>query len=375
MIPHKPSRLLFLVCFFVCCSQALAEPQIKNVIAELDPRISEHKAIDMSKWKKVSTIHMLVPDFFLPQQIADMNTWLSKNVGANIVLLKSAQELTEVQDQVEALVGWCGYLNGDFPKLVWLQNLSAGVESCASNKQFNNDRVLLTNGASTHGPAIAEWVIGAMFMLKRQFIDYYQQQAKSNWVSQRQSIPAGTEANGKTMLIVGLGGIGRQIAWRANGLGMRVIATRNSSRSGPEYVDYVGLANELDTLVSQADVVVNATPLTDSTRNMFNKTLFSKMKSSAIFINIGRGGSVVQPDLIAALKSGIIRGAALDVTSPEPLPKDSELWQLPNVFITPHHSSRTQESRLRLWLFVRENMRRLVAGEKIYNLVDFERGY
>ncbi len=156
---------------------------------------------------------------------------------------------------------------------------------------------------------------------------------------------------------------------------MRVLATRNSSRSGPDYVDYVGLADELLELAKQADVVVNAAPLTAKTREIFDRKFFETMPQHSLFMNVGRGGSVQQDDLIAALKAGTIRAAALDVTTPEPLPEDSELWKLPNVFITPHDSSFTAESAARRWVFMKENLRRLVAGERVYNLVDLQRGY
>ena len=177
------------------------------------------------------------------------------------------------------------------------------------------------------------------------------------------------------MLIVGLGGIGTEIAWRANALGMRVIATRNSSRDKPEFVDYVGLADELFTLAGQADVIVNATPLTSSTKGLFDSKFFDVLKPAAYFINIGRGKSVVTEDLVVALNAGKLAGVALDVVEPEPLPQDHVLWHMPNVIITPHISARSDLLMKRFWIFVRENLRRYVNGERMLNVVNIQKGY
>ena len=123
-----------------------------------------------------------------------------------------------------------------------------------------------------------------------------------------------------TLLVAGLGGIGTEVARLAHALGMRVVATRNSGRDGPEFVSYVGLSNELDKLLPEADVVVNTLPLTDDTRALFNKPRFGAMKRTAYYINVGRGETTVTGDLLDALKTGVIAGASVDVTDPEPLP-------------------------------------------------------
>jgi phosphoglycerate dehydrogenase-like enzyme len=144
------------------------------------------------------------------------------------------------------------------------------------------------------------------------------------------------ELEGKNLLVIGLGGVGTEVARRAHALGMRVRATRNTGREGPDFVEYVGLANEALPLAEWADVIVNCTPLTPDTRGMFNASFFSAMKPSAYFINVGRGESVVTDDLVSALQARRLAGAALDVTDPEPLPRNHTLWRMPNVIITPH---------------------------------------
>jgi phosphoglycerate dehydrogenase-like enzyme len=174
---------------------------------------------------------------------------------------------------------------------------------------------------------------------------------------------------------VGLGGIGVEVARRAHAFGMRVVATRASGREGPAFVSYVGLPDELLKLAAEADFVVNTTPLTPATTGLFDAKFFAAVKPGAFFVNVGRGRSVVQPDLIAALKSGRLAGAGLDVTDPEPLPADDPLWKLPNVIITPHVSADSDlGDEVRFAIGV-ENLRRYVAGERMLSVVDVAKGY
>src|SRR5690606_34703356 len=136
-----------------------------------------------------------------------------------------------------------------------------------------------------------------------------------------------------------------------------------SGRTGPEFVSYVGLPDELLKLAGEADVVVNATPLTPQTADLFDAAFFGAIKPNAYFINVGRGQSVVTAALVGALKSGKLAGAGLDVVDPEPLPADHVLWTLPNVVITPHISARSDLEHSARMEVVKENVRRYVAGE------------
>jgi phosphoglycerate dehydrogenase-like enzyme len=183
------------------------------------------------------------------------------------------------------------------------------------------------------------------------------------------------DLEGKTVLVVGLGGIGTEVAKRAHALGMRVIATRASGRNGPDYVSYVGLPDELLKLAAEADFVVNCTPLTPQTTGLFDQAFFRTLKPSAYFLNVGRGKSVVTSDLIAALSAGKLAGAGLDVVDPEPLPADNPLWRLPNVIITPHISANTSVSEQQRIALLRENLRRYTAGEPLLAVVDVSHGY
>ena len=276
----------------------------------------------------------------------------------------------------DVLLGYCTHENLENGKsLRYILNYSAGVDNCASSPLAQTRDILVTNMQRIYGPAIAEHVIGMLYTLTRKLYLFRDQQQAQHWDRAAVERTSMQELQGRTLLVVGLGGIGTEIARRAHGLGMRVIATRNSSREGPDFVDYVGLSDELLTLAVQADVVVNATPLTAATTGLFDRRFFSKMKPGAYFINVGRGKSVLTADLIEALNSERIGGAALDVTDPEPLPPKHPLWTAKNVFITPHISASSDEQMGRYWLVVRENLRRYVNGERMLSVVDLKRGY
>jgi phosphoglycerate dehydrogenase-like enzyme len=258
-------------------------------------------------------------------------------------------------------------------QLRWIQWPAAGVDRCVQQPLVRERQLLLTNLQRAAGPSMAEHVLAMMLLLSRHLDFFLQQQQQGHWAAQDTQPLADIE--GKTVLVVGLGGIGTEVARRAHALGMRVTATRASGRSGPEYVSYVGLPDELTKLAGEADFVVNCTPLTPQTTGIFNRELFAAMKPSAYFLSVGRGASTVTADLISALKERRIAGAGLDVTDPEPLPADSPLWHLPNVIITPHVSAQTPLADEERNALLRENLRRYVAGEPMLAVVDVERGY
>ena len=253
---------------------------------------------------------------------------------------------------------------------------SAGVDRCVANPSLHEGEKLLTNGQRIGSPALAETAIALMMALARGLDVYFTNQKEERWI---RSVDLGEgeflELEGRTVLVVGLGGIGTQVARRAHGLGMRVMATRGSRREGPDYVDYVGLADETLQLAERADVVINTAPLTDRTRGMFDAAFFKAMKPTAYFVSVGRGASTVTDDLVAALRNGELAGAGLDVTDPEPLPEGHVLWGMPRVIITPHTAGRSDRSRERLFLLVQENLRRYVAGEPLLSVVNIEAGY
>ena len=277
---------------------------------------------------------------------------------------------------IDAVIGSCDpQLIAAGKSIQWVHVMFAGVEQCVGVPGVRERNILVTNMQRISGPVIAEHTIALMLAFTRGLDLLIPAQAKGDWLKGR--LPAGRMAvvQGKTLLVVGLGGIGGEIAKRGHALGMKVIATRASGRTGPDYVSYVGLPDELNKLAADADFVVNAAPLTPQTTGVFDAAFFAKMKPTAYFINIARGGSVVTDALVAALKSGQIAGAGLDVTDPEPLPPRHPLWTAPNVIITPHVASDSDLGSDAQLAVVKENLRRYVAGEKMLSVVDVAKGY
>jgi phosphoglycerate dehydrogenase-like enzyme len=310
----------------------------------------------------VSTrLHELLPEF---QQAAP---------GVKLVDISAATP-RDIAD-ADATIGVCSpEVLAKAKRLQWIQWGAAGVERCVQQPLLRERRPLITNTQRTAAPSMAEHVLALMLALSRHLPAFMREQQHSHWADWDEG-PQLTDLDGKTLLVVGLGGIGTEVASRAHAFGMRVIATRASGRTGPDYVSYVGLPDELLKLTRDADFVVNCAPLTPQTTGIFNQEFFATMKRSAYFISVGRGRSTVTADLIAALSGGRIAGAGLDVVDPEPLPADHPLWRAPNLIITPHVSANTPAAQANYALLLRENLRRYVAGEAMLSVVDIERGY
>ncbi len=270
----------------------------------------------------------------------------------------------------------------------WTQSSSSGVEGCFFSKGEDSVRaheimmdrnIVLTNQRGVNSIALAEHALSLMLALVQGVDIHIRRQDQHIWgrtfTDEVKDKNIDWELDGRTLLIAGLGTVGTEIARRANALGMRVIATRNSSRSGPDFVDYVGLAHELNELAPQADVVLGQLPLTAETFGVFDAEFFDAMKPTAYFINMGRGRHANTDDLVAALRDGKIAGAALEALEPEPLPEDHPLWDMPRVIITPHVSDYSDKHEDTVWYLYRENLRRYIAGDKLLNVVDMEKGY
>jgi phosphoglycerate dehydrogenase-like enzyme len=373
-------RLLWILASVLACAVAAlaAGPDAATLrlIEELGLRESRQPIREAAYWQKPGRIVVTM----LERQKAskpDAVKWLQAVSGdAEIVVATSREVPAALLENADVLLGYCNHENlKNGKQLRYILNYSAGVDKCTSSPLAQEREILVTNMQRIYGPGIAEHVIGMMYTLTRKLYVFRDQQREQKWDRAAVERTSMWEVQGRTMLVVGLGGIGTEIARRAHGLGMRVIATRNSSRDGPDFVEYVGLSDELHTLARQADVVVNATPLTPETTDLFDRDFFRAMKPGAYFINVGRGKSVVTGDLVEALNSQRIGGAALDVTDPEPLPLNHPLWTAKNVFITPHISASSDEQMGRYWLVVRENLRRYVNGERMLSVVDLKRGY
>ena len=341
------------------------------MIAELGLRESSVAARDMPGW---SGLRKVVVRLDNPDRLPALQ---AAAPDAQIVAVESVEAAVAEVADAQALLGFCNEaILAAGPELHWIQLYWAGIDACVKNPSLHSGDKVMTNAQRIASPALSDHAIALMMALARGLDLYHTNQLQGNWEPDVGLEGAAfMELAGRTALVVGLGGIGTQTAKRAHGLGMRVLATRNSRREGPQYVAYVGLADETLELARQADVVINTAPLTDATRGMFNAAFFAAMKPTAFFVSVGRGASTVTEDLVAALEKGDIAGAGLDVTDPEPLPPEHPLWTAPRVIISPHTGGRSGQGRDRLYRLVAENLRRYAAGDPLLSVVDIERGY
>jgi phosphoglycerate dehydrogenase-like enzyme len=302
--------------------------------------------------------------------------------GMQIVMAQDVPSAAKAATDADIILGLTSYPGICEPEIIdnaremrWVLSMSAGVERCMAVPSLISRNLLVTNMRGVESAAIAEHSIALALALARGIDTFVTNKNRARWSRADAARTEMQVLNEKTMLVVGLGGIGTEVASRAHALGMKVVATRNSSRTGPDYVSYVGLPSELLTLARTADVIVNTAPLTTETTGIFNARFFAVLKPNALFINVARGGSVVTSDLADALNAHRIAGAGLDVVDPEPLPPDHPLWKAPNLIISPHVSSRSDLPGEKRWILVRENLRRYVAGEKMLSVVDLKREY
>ena len=266
-------------------------------------------------------------------------------------------------------------LIGRASQLRWIASLAAGVENCIAVADVRARNLLLTNMRGVDSAAIAEHAIALTLALAHGLDVFANDTAHGQWSEEHAASTPMQSLEGKTLLVVGLGGIGTEVALRAHGLGMKVVATRDNTRDRPDFVDYVGLPDELLTLAKSADVVVSCVPLTPRTKGMYDAKFFAVLKPNALFINVARGASAVTADLTSALNEHRIAGAGLDVVDPEPLPPDNPLWHAPHVIITPHISARSDLPGEARWQLAAENLRRYANGEKMLSVVDLAKGY
>src|ERR1700722_12780958 len=259
--------------------------------------------------------------------------------------------------------------------LRWIESLAAGVENCLAVPGLRERGLLLTNMRAVDAAVIAEHAIALTLAIAHGLDVFAVDSANAQWSFAHGATTPMQSLEGKTLLVVGLGGIGTEVARRAHGLGMTVVATRDGDRNGPSFVSHVGAPAELAQLAKRADVIVSCVPLTPVTQGMFDANFFALLKPTAIFVNISRGGTMVMADLTRALSDRRLAGAGLDVADPEPLPAGNPLWHAPHVLITPHISSRSDLPGEARWTLAVENLRRYANGEKMLSVVDLTKGY
>lgn len=253
----------------------------------------------------------------------------------------------------------------------WVHNLSAGVE-LALFPELIESAVPLTNGRGVFAASLGEFVLGAALYFAKDLRRMARNQEAGRWETFDVEMLAG-----RTMGVVGFGEIGRAAARLGHAVGMRVCALRRRpvlSEADP-IVDAVYTPDRIRSMISVSDYIVVAAPLTGETRGLIGPAEIEAMRPNAVVINVGRGPVIDEPALIAALQSGSIRGAALDVFDVEPLPPEHPFWTLPNVLLSPHTADHTAGwVELAMEMFVR-NFDHFIKGEPLENVVDKRAGY
>ncbi|TCC29041.1 D-2-hydroxyacid dehydrogenase [Kribbella speibonae] len=252
------------------------------------------------------------------------------------------------------------------PRLRWVHSPSAGVDADLTPEMLASP-VVLTSSAGNGGISLAEHSILLMLMLSRDVPRWMRAQAERRWDHYRHG-----ELAGRTVGIYGLGNSGLDLAAKAKAFHMRVLGVRRRSGQPSPNVDELC---DLDRLLAESDFVVVTAPRTPSTLGVFGRDAFARMRSTAYFICISRGGIADDEALLEALRTGQIAGAGLDAHGVEPLPPDSPFWSLPNVVVTPHNGATSDGTLRRHQEIVADNIRRFTGGEPLRNVVDKAAGY
>ena len=289
-----------------------------------------------------------------------------------IVRADSVGEVLEVMPDIDVVFGGLSPEMFDRARnLRWVQNTGAGVDS-ALFPEFVESDVIFTSEEGIVGVHLAEHAMALLLGLTRGIATAVR---NPSWDQRMPIRNASWELGGLTMGIVGLGGTGREIAARAIGFGMGVIAVDPEDVDLPAGVEACWKMDRFHDLLERSDVVAVGAPLTPETEGMFDKKAFARMPDHAILINVTRGAIVEESALMEALEAGAIGGAGLDVTPQEPLPDGHPLWSMPNVIVTPHAAGGSPNRRDRLVGLFCDNLRRLLAGEPLSSVIDKRKGY
>ena len=296
--------------------------------------------------------------------------------GIRVKIAATAAELAPESATAPVLLNWLGAAEfhralATAPQLEWIHTRHAGVDF-ALTPELIARTALLTNGSGVYSSALGEFVLAGVLYFAKDLPRMLRAKAEKRW-----DVFPVRELSRQTLGIVGYGDIGRAIARRAKAFGMRVLALRRdpTPRSGDEYTDSVVGREALRSMLSECDYIVVAAPLTAQTRHMMGAAEFNAMKPSAVIMNVGRGPVIDESAMTEALGSHRIHGAWLDVFEVEPLPADSALWSMDNVFISAHTADQTLTWMHESMDFFLVQFARWRNGEPLENIVDKHQGY
>ena len=359
----------------------------EELVRVFDLRESDVPVRELPGWAPPARVVVVVPEEWDRRE--ERMAFLQKVApGVELIPVRNRGDAVErgVLEDAQAVIGLgcaASTVAAIGPEVHWVQSGSVGVAGCftsgtppgETNRILRERNIVATSMRSMTARAIAQHSLTLMLSAIGGMDIHDERQGNHVWGRTQTDVVKDKnldrEFQDNTLLVVGLGSIGTEVGRLAHALGMRVIATRNSSNSGPAFVDYVGFSDEMYALAGQADVVFAAVPNTPDTQEMFDAKFFGAMRESAYLVSIVRHPVVNWDDLKDALRSEKIAGFATD-----DLPQDDfELWDMPRVIMTPHVSDYSNRYRDNQFLLYRENLRRYVAGDRMLNVVDLERGY
>ena len=290
--------------------------------------------------------------------------------GVEVVFMDRKSLTEEIVKDAEVVMGNISRdLLAKCEKIKWLQLQSAGANLYADIP----DDIILTNCAGAFGTAISEYMVAEILMVMKKLDKYLDNQRKGEWTR----LGTVNTIAASTVLCVGMGNIGGEMAKRMKAFGAYVIGVQRTVHDKPDFVDELHTIEELDELLPRADIVTMSLPETSQTIHMFGERRLRLMKKDAILVNVGRGTAIVTDDLVKVLNEGHLAAACLDVTDPEPLPEGHPLWTARNAYITPHISggenTEITERNIRERFYV--NLKHYVNNEPLEHVVNKKLGY
>ncbi len=298
-----------------------------------------------------------------------------KAAAPHAEIVDAGQE--RIAEELLAADVFCGHAKVPVPwsevvqrgRLRWIQSSAAGLDHCLTSPVIDS-AIVVTGASGLFANQVAEHTVALLTGVLRNLPTFFRAALERDFTRQPTR-----DLHGATIGIIGFGGNGRRIAEVLSVYNTRILATDMFPQNKPNCVTELLPADRLDDLLPMVDVVILCVPLTNATRGMMNRSTLRKMKPGSVLINVARGPVVVEADLIEALKLGHLSAAGLDVTEVEPLPKESELWDLPNVIITPHVGAQSASRIDDTTDFFCENLRRYNSDKPLLNLVDKQLGF
>lgn len=334
------------------------EPEYVERIRAVDPRLDVIYEPTLLRAPRYAADHTGAPGTRSP---ADEARWQALLAQADILLDFDPTHRADLPELA--------------PKVRWIQASSAGIGQFVQNSRYDQrmPETVFTTASGVHAVPLAEFCLMSMLMFNKGLLRMINDQREKHWERY-----AGTDLQGRTLAIVGVGRVGQEVARLGQAFGMRVIGTKRSIAGvdpATLSLDQLYSTHELHTMLAQAEYLVLITPHTPDTEQMIGAAELAALPKGAMLINIGRGATVDEPALIAALQSGQLGGAALDVFAEEPLPPTSPLWDMPNVLVSPHSGSTSDRENERLTELFCDNLRRYLAGEPLQNVLNTETLY